>query len=152
MWRQSKGLLPIKKDLVGMPHKFRSSSTPRWAHAHICWTRSIYPLSQTLRTTLLLWMKKIHHLCKHMRRERRQGQRKLQRSQQLKKHLRYSWRASKISLDIWLPPLWWLRRAWPLIRLQHIYNLWSIHAIILSIYDVLYAFICHFIWFLGLTY
>ena len=39
-----------------------------------------------------------------------------------------------------------------LICLQRIYNLWSIHAIILSILDVLYAFICYFIWFLGLAY
>ena len=35
-----------------------------------------------------------------------------------------------------------------LIRLQRIYNLWSIHAIILSILDVLYTFICYFIWIL----
>ena len=39
-----------------------------------------------------------------------------------------------------------------LIRLQRIYNLWSIHAILLSILNDLYAFICYFIWFLGLTY
>ena len=39
-----------------------------------------------------------------------------------------------------------------LIRLQHIYNLWSIHAIILSILDVLWALLCTFILFLGLTY
>ena len=35
---------------------------------------------------------------------------------------------------------------------QRIYNLWSIHAIILSILDVLWALLCTFILFLGLTY
>jgi len=39
-----------------------------------------------------------------------------------------------------------------LIRLQRIYNLWSIHAIILSILDVLWALLCTFILLLGLTY
>ena len=39
-----------------------------------------------------------------------------------------------------------------LIRLQCIYNFWLFHAIILSTLDVLCAFICYFIWFLGLTY
>ena len=39
-----------------------------------------------------------------------------------------------------------------LIRLQRIYNLWSIHAIILSILDVLWALQCTFILLLGLTY
>ena len=38
------------------------------------------------------------------------------------------------------------------IRLQRIYNFWLFHAIILSVLDVLYAFICYFILFLGLTY
>ena len=32
-----------RRGLVGMLHKFRCSSTPRWAQAYICWTRSIYP-------------------------------------------------------------------------------------------------------------
>ena len=36
-----------------------------------------------------------------------------------------------------------------LIRLQHIYNFLLFHAIILSILDVLYAFLCYFISFLG---
>ena len=39
-----------------------------------------------------------------------------------------------------------------LIRLRRIYNFWLFHAIILSTLDVLYAFICYFIWFLGQTY
>ena len=39
-----------------------------------------------------------------------------------------------------------------LIRLQRIYNLWSIHAIILSFLDVLQSFYRNFISFLGLTY
>ena len=39
-----------------------------------------------------------------------------------------------------------------LIRLQRIYNLWSIHAILVSILDVLWALLCTFILFLGLTH
>ena len=39
-----------------------------------------------------------------------------------------------------------------LIRLQCIYNLWSIHAIILSFLDILQSFYSNFISFLGLTY
>ena len=39
-----------------------------------------------------------------------------------------------------------------MIRLQRIYNFLLFHAIILSILDVLYALICYFILFLGLTY
>jgi hypothetical protein len=39
-----------------------------------------------------------------------------------------------------------------LIRLQRIYNFLLFHAIILSVLDVLYALICYFILFLGLTY
>ena len=35
---------------------------------------------------------------------------------------------------------------------QRIYNFLLFHAIILSVLDVLYALICYFIWFLGLTY
>ena len=38
------------------------------------------------------------------------------------------------------------------IRLQRIYNFWLFHAIILSILDVLWALLCTFILFLGLTY
>ena len=43
-------------------------------------------------------------------------------------------------------------RARDVIRLQCIYNFLLFHAIILSVLDVLYAFICYFILFLGLTY
>ena len=39
-----------------------------------------------------------------------------------------------------------------LIRLQRIYNLWSIHAVILSFLGVLQSFYSNFISFLGLTY
>ena len=39
-----------------------------------------------------------------------------------------------------------------LIRLQRIYNFLLFHAIILSVLDVLYALLCYFILFLGLTY
>ena len=40
----------------------------------------------------------------------------------------------------------------PLIRFQRIYNFELFHAIILSVLDVLYALLCYFILFLGLTY
>ena len=40
--------------------------------------------------------------------------------------------------------IYWLSSE-HLIRLQRIYNFWFFHAIILSILDVLYAFICYFI-------
>ena len=39
-----------------------------------------------------------------------------------------------------------------LIRLQRIYNFLLFLAIILSVLDVLYALLCYFILFLGLTY
>ena len=39
-----------------------------------------------------------------------------------------------------------------MIHLQRIYNFFLFHAIVLSILDVLYAFICYFILSLGLTY
>ena len=38
------------------------------------------------------------------------------------------------------------------IRLQRIYNFLLFRALILSVLDVLYALICYFILFLGLTY
>ena len=39
-----------------------------------------------------------------------------------------------------------------LIRLQCIYNFLLFHAMMLSVFDVLYALICYFILFSGLTY
>ena len=36
-----------------MLHTFTSSSTPRWAHEHIYWIRSIYPYILILKITLL---------------------------------------------------------------------------------------------------